>query len=391
MCTISSNDDFSECKGWLILDNKAVSEIAVDKLEACYNAPVKNEDEFEILKNSIGNEIRLFLINRQFDLINKINPISEKNFEEVKSRVGEIIKEIHPEFASFSRVKMERCQNSTELFSMVKGGLSNDIQSFFEKKIRNLCTEVNAKEISVEEFDEKLIELNFRCIKCTKDLLEIFTPKTINKEVLKLEQQVRDLGVKSVNFANELDQALLIKEAVIDIVKTKIKLPESITVTTIIPFGTRGYNIKSIIDKKPVSHLLFLTAEEKKFNAMIRGGMCELAPHTKAFKNASEKMQNKYLETMGCACHYIHSTTNPKHQVYHEIAHSFSPMSLEVLSRKLSSEDLEIAKSVSPKAASCPTGKEVVPEIFAKLMDKQHLTPAQMELYRKLGGIVPLH
>lgn len=349
----------------------------------------KSEIEYEDFKKMVGNDVMLLLAKYQADLINKINPINEDNFQEIKNGVINLLKKADPEFSNFFKVNLEKYTNPTEFFSMMKSRFLNALQSFFEHKIRILCHEVNLEKLSKDEFDEILIDMNFHCIKCVQDLIGLFTPKTTNPKVLKIEQEIRKMGVKNVNFANDLGQANLIKDAVIDLVKTGIPLPESITVSTIIPFGTRGYNIAVLSKSKHDAHLLFMTSEEKKFNTMMKNGMCELAPQTKTFKNASPEMQTNYLEQMGCVIQTMQSTNNPKHHVFHEIAHSFSSMSLDVLLRKLSPQELEVAKSVSHYAASNPNGREVVPEIFAKIMDKQELTPAQIKLYKKLGGIFP--
>ena len=357
-----------------------------DKQTNGYGTLVNNfEAEFEEMKKSVGKEVMLLLAKRQSDLIDKINPINKNNFEKIKTAVIKLVKDVDPEFQNFSRINVEKCENPTALFTTVKSRLVSGIQSFYEHKLRLLCQDI----ISLDEFDDELLEINFSCVQSVQNLINLFTPKTVNPKVLKLEKEVKDMGVSHVDFSDDFEQGRLIKEAILDLIKTKMPLPESVTVSNFIPFGTRGYNITRLSSSKHNAWLLFTTSEEKKFNQMIKKGMCELAPQTKAFKDASLKMQTKYLESMHCILHTMHSTNNPKHQVYHEVAHSFSSMSLELMKRRLSDKELEVAKSVSHYAASSPNGREVVPEIFAKLMDKQEITPAQMKLYKKLGGIIP--
>lgn len=358
-------------------------------LKTRYSTMVQNsEKEFEILKQDVDKEVKCLLINSQISLYEKINPISEDNVENIKTALIKLIVKTGSEYGEFLIKNIIECNNSKELFCVIKNVLLNYMHSTYEDRISELCNLVKTKKISSDEFDNIIFELNNNSIVFLNKVVELFMIKTTRPEVFKLEEEVRNMGVKYVRFSNDLEQAILIKEAIADLLKAKIQLPESIIVTPIIPMGKSGYNISANKTDKNIGNIFIQTSYENKFDDFLKKGVGELAYHTEIFKKSSSMNRSKYVSLYN-NLGKISSTQNSKHRIYHVIAHSFCPISLEAIMRELSAEEMNVAKSVSKYAARSTNGHELVPEIFAKLMDKQKLTKEQMELYLKLGGIVP--
>lgn len=380
---------------------KSVSNLSESKLAAVnlstnddsktrYSTTVQNpEKEFEFVKYDIDREIKALLINNQISLYEKINPISQDNVENIKAALINILSEVEFEYRELIKKKILQCETAKELFATSKSILLNCLQSVQENKISMLCESVKAKKISLKKFDKVICEINNKNLLLIKKITELFMVKTTRPEVFKIEEEVKNMGVQDVRFSNDLDLAILIKEAVVDLVKAKIQLPESIIVTPIIPMGTIGYNINGISENINVGHVFLQTSNEYKFNDFLKKGIVEQASHTEAFKNASTVNKNKYINMHNNFADRLISTENSKHRIYHIFAHSFSPVSLESVMQTLSTDDMKVAKSISKYAARSINGCEVVPELFAKLMDKQKLTHEQMELYIRLGGVVP--
>lgn len=310
-----------------------------------------SEKEFEVLKQLIGAEVKGLIFNRQIGLYEKINPIVDRDVENIKRDLINLIAGIESVGSKNICKRISQCLTARELFNVSKSLVLNFVQSTFENK------------------------------DVIKEIVQLFSPKTPRPDVFKIEEEVRKMGVSYVNFANDLEQANLVKEAVADLMRAKIPLPESIVVTPIMPMGTSVYSAGH--------HIYLQTSCESEFEDFLKKGIVELASHTNAFKNATAVNKNKYVNSFENSVEKFFSTRNPKHKIYHEVAHLFCAISPELLTKKLSDEEIEIARSVSKCAANSVNGSEIVPEMFAMLMDGQKLTDEQMELYLKLGKLMP--
>lgn len=355
-----------------------------------YSTSVQNPDkEFEILKQNIDKEIKNLLICNQIGLYEKINLILDDNVKNVKKVLAELIIDAPLMHKEFITKEITKCTNSRELFYSIKNVLLNFMHSAYEDRISNLFNNMQENKMSSEEFEQALSELNNDCIVFLSSVSELYTAKTTRPEVFKIEEEVRNMGVKTVKFSNDLQQAILIKEAVNDLIKAKIDLPQLIVVTPIIPMGTSGYNICAHKDDKNVGNIFLQTSDENKFDDFMKKGIVELASGTEAFKKASSTNKNKYINLHNNTHEKISFTQNSKHRIYHVIAHPFCRLSFEAIIHKLSIEEMNADKSVLKYAQKVAKRNELVPEAFVKLINKQKVTKEQIDLYLKLSEAIP--
>ena len=210
-----------------------------------------------------------------------------------------------------------------------------------------------------------------------KKILRIINPKSKNPDVLKIEAELNVLGIKEANFADDLEQARNIHEAVKNLVRSRISLPDSIVITPFMPNNYGGMAFAGIGNS-----LVILNHSSNNLRAAkINSNLVAFVKNTSEFKNAPMEYKDKYLNSL-----LNHkSTANVSHEFYHELGHTFQT-SLKNEFVQLTPNEIEIAKGISTYGAS--DINEFIPEVFAKLMSGQKVDKEQADLYLKLGGII---
>lgn len=345
---------------------------------------IQPESEYRIFEEKVLGEIKLATKTIKEKLLREINPVNSTNIEHIKSELRSFTKELDPALEQ----EFLNCNEPDKLFELIKKNLNKIANSKNRHLHADLLARAKANGITPElqnEYNNLLTNSFNRCRK----LINIFTPKSTNIEVLKIEEEVKRLGINDVNFSNDLNEAKLVKEAIEDLIKRNVPLPHSITVTPMLRLGNGGIAMNTVTKLERNGHIFLPTSIERKFANEFSSDVPQLAKMTDVFKKASVEYQDKVLSAINNINSGNFSTKNPKHFIYHETAHAFEPTTLESAIMLLNKDEMRVAGEISQYARELPNGREAMPEMFAKLMDGQSLTDKQMELYLKLGGIVP--
>lgn len=324
-----------------------------------------DEIKYKAFNEAIFDELANQMAIVQMKNRNSINPYKDSNFEEAKSRLKPFYEYINPSF----RADVFEAKNSTTFFNSIKDNAVELLSPEF-----SLYEIINKIETSGETPELLREWKKFKNHEVIQGIFDALTPKSTLPEVLKLEEDVKNLGVSNVNFSDDLKQAKLVKEAFNNLVNRNIPLPKSIVISPILPSNIGGRTISNI------KHIYLPTSQEDEYGLGMNSNIDKILKNIDIFKDAPKEYQEKFLE------HIRHYSTSkaPLQKIYHEIGHLF-----EQLSYNLTQEELATAKEISEYAASVKSGIEIVPEMFVVLMDGQKLTEKQMALYLKLGGIVP--
>lgn len=334
---------------------------------------IEPKSEYQIFEEKVFQEACSTVKAKNEEVLIKINPIKLGNIDSIRSELTSLLENAE------LRQKISACPNPDELFGMIKSNISEILKS---KKYIEFMEKVSKTEIT-PELEKEYSQLYSSEAKRIDKIMSILKPKSTNSEVLKIEEEVRNLGVQNVNFSDDLEQAKSIKEAMEDLIKKGIPLPASVKVSHLVPSGQGGV----ALHVQEGGHMWLPTSAEKK--ALIDSELMaeDLIKDTDAFKTASIEDQKKCLNELINKRNTHHSTKNSNHLIFHEVAHTFQPNSLASRLRELTDEEMKTAAEISIYAKR--NGREAMAEMFAKLMDGQSLTDKQMKLYLKLGGIVP--
>lgn len=373
----------------IVMDAKAMlARINIEK-------PI-NRKEYKIFKEVIDNKLYDLHDEQLESILSQINPINSSNIDKLKKELILIFKDYYREEEIPIKLIEERVNGADrdDIFQAFKSRAvvelfdkkSDKLDALFIERAKLKKNKLDTPSKSTEEEYSKLYKSHTqRLIK----LYSLFTPNSTKSEVIAIEEEVKKIGVKKVNFSDDIKKAQLIRQACIEMKRAGIEMPTSIVVTPLLPSYTNG-TYDSILGRKMIKRYIYLnTSKEAEMLKLQDKGFYSDIKKINEFADASPELQTKYLKERLQKVTHSKSTKNLKHTIYHEVGHSFSGFSAKNLGVKLSSEEMEIAKEVSGYAASLKNGQETVAEMFAMLMDGQKLTDKQMALYLKLGGIVP--
>lgn len=365
----------------LIMDAKAnLAKVNINKNMGLAKEAIK----YETFKENVIEEVKALRKSEVTKCMKAINPINSNNITQIRTELKYFTKDCDIDL----QLKILDSETPDELFEVIKQNSVEISNAKNMELVESFCNKT-PKDITPEmEQEYKMILTN--ASKRFRKFINLFTPKSTNPRVIKIEQEVRELGVKDVNFSDDLEQAKLIKEAITDLIKKKCPLPHSITITPALERSDGGITTNAINGDKRQGYIYLQTVQEKKLSEQMDEKIEKLIQRTNTFKNTtSAELKKQFLDEIHNIKQRDLSTSNPKHKIYHEVAHTFQPLDLESELKELSDDDMEIASSISLCAKRKQNGKEAMPEIFAMLMDEQKLTYKKMELYLKLGGIVP--
>ena len=334
------------------------------------------KSEYMIFREKVDEEVKLVTRSMNDRFLKRINPINSNNIEHIKSELKSFMKDINPEVEQ----KILNSNNPNEVFKLIKENSQRISSDKYSNQWRLLKKEAILSGVTPKlENEYRTLKSNIK--ERTRKLINLLTPKSVNSEVLKIEKEVRKLGIKAVNFSDDLEQAKLVKESMEDLIKNGIPLPHSITITPFLPTGMGGMAINENIYLTTTSERLFTKKLDENVDILIK--------NISKYKKAPIEYQEKYINAIKDLNDSHCSSINLKHTIYHETAHTFEPNSLAAELRKLTPKEMKTAGEISMYAKKLLNGKEAMTEMFSKLMDGQTLTDNQMALYLKLGGIVP--
>lgn len=312
------------------------------------------------------------------------NPINDENINYYKG----VIKE----FASKSPLQVlqevEFCKNPLELFVIIKKNIKDIAIQKSDSAISNLLHRVKYEGVTSKSQNE----FNLGAVLSTrsyKKLTNLLTPRSKNPEVIKLEQEAVSLGAKKVNFSDDLKNAKMVNEVLKEFNELGLPIPDKITISAFCQSGMQGCELTAPLKSKNETHVFLAHSEDIQLMNSLKSNPESILNSIYLYKNSSADVQKKLNESLKNKIEFSKSTNNPKHTIYHEFAHAFQPKQIVDYLRQLSSEEMEVAGQISSYAKTFVCGLEAMPEMFAKLMDRQPLSSEQMKLYLKLGGIVP--
>lgn len=355
-----------------------------------------NEHKYINFKESMDWVSSKLLENHMTTTYDKINPFNEENINAAKFKIVEYLKSVDTKHSlkdSLMACVSSEFYTQKEIFNFFKTEKFCWLQSFeHSNKIEKLSEYAKFKNVSFEnpthEIEQKFINIHSEVNEKFRNLIVELTPKSKNPAVQELEKEIKSLGVKSVNLADDFEQGIVIKSAIEDIIKAKNKLPESIIITPLLPHDVYGANIK--MPNENSYHIMFPTSNEMKAFEQFKKQKMLLISQEKDFKNAPIEMRSRLIKEMQYESDHRMSTKNPKHRVYHEARHGMEQFNIKNQMRQLTDEELNVAKSLSGRAIEETNGKEYSSEAYAKLMNRENLTPEQMKLYMTFdGGVFP--
>jgi len=365
----------------LVMDAKAI-------LAKIHVETPLDEIKYEDFKKAINDKIS-GIVEEEFNNIKQaIKPFNQNNETRVRNELTNLCETCYDE-SEFSKNDIHEVMqeyNSDDFFDVFKdGSVSQSLEKWADRGEVKLIEYAKSKNISMDAPTEE-IECAYKKIiykrnaKCLR-LFNLFTPKSTKLEVLELEEKIRKLGVKQVNFSDDVTQAKLVLEAVDDLIKAKIPLPKSIIVTPLLPTGNGGL----CLNINRTRHICICTSLEDHIYEVLHHNPEKFLHPLSSYREAPQKFQNRYKDEI---INYNRSKNN-KQTFFHEIGHTFQQVGSIGSNYEMSEDEIKIANEISEYAASRKSGKEIVPEMFAMLMIGQTLTDKQMAFYLKLGGIVP--
>lgn len=360
---------------------KSALDAAIYKPSAVFTT-ISKESEYKFAKSNIKAESKKIIMTVLDSVNDKINPINAGNIGHIQNELKYFLKDTD------LALPQETLNNPKKLFNFVKENLDTLIDGANQEKLCELLDEASKTGVT-QAIQKEFNMLSCKALRRIRKFVNLLTPKSTNPKVLKLEEEVRALGVKDVNFSDDLRQAKLTKEAIEDMRKVQIPLPHSITVTSILPSDTNGMTASASSKLKTNGYVFLQKTKEKQFSDLGLKFIDKLTKKTPTYNKLSSDLQERYLQEINSKMYKFTSTNNPKHDIYHETAHTFQPNTIESILKTLTDKELKTASEISSYSTDLENGREAMPEIFAKLMDRQTLTPEQIDLYLDLGGIVP--
>lgn len=352
------------------------------------NKPI-NEAEYSLFAYNITNIIGELDIKRTDRLNPLINPINESNIESVKTELFNLFKSCgnssEQELESL-RKEIFNCNDAGEMFNFIKGSrVSDSLNDEFSRKMTKLYDYAESKNISLEnptnELEDQFSEISANYEKKSNKLRDIFTPKSINSEVLEIEEQVRNLGVKYVNFSDDLEQAKLIKEVIEDLIKREIPLPHSITLTPLLEYGARGRSGNYLNNYERFRCIYLPVSEEAKSNREFDTEVLKIIQGMDEFKLAPPEYQERFMNQITDRIKYWFSTNNSKHIPYHEVGHTLNANTLKSYLRVLTNEEMETAGKLSIYSTETEDGAEYFAEEVAFLLDGGTIPHMRQKLF----------
>lgn len=365
-----------ECKNPSELFSLFKNDNFLERLEKQYNS-TKYEKLFdygtkieEALAKSAEKEISPYL--------KLLNPSAPKS---TNPKVIQIENEIK-EALEHSNIKDINCSDNLELAQNIMTSLENfskRLETNAEQEIPKIMEDC----IPLSGLEKNFTKLFNERAFFNRKLMDALTQKSTNPEVLKIEQQIRGLGVKEVNCSNDLNMAKSIKSAVEDMIKTKSPVPESFTVSPLLDLDVGGHTEILFAPNKRIylPHYDELLATDILKNK-----------HNQAVENCSVLKQYPNIK-QDCLLpdNFNYSSTEEKAKgfIFHESEHAreLSTMRGHFLDI-LTDEEMTLAKGI-PYAEE--TGKiwELRAEIYRKLMKREAISKEQMNWYVKHDGTVP--
>lgn len=257
--------------------------------------------------------------------------------------------------------------------------------SILNNKLKQDTVELSSKKSNsiLEKFTQDIVKLSSKksnipnCVhsffttplgaKVAGPIKELCLEKSINPEVIKLEQQMQNMGY-CANFADNLEAAKIITKCYENLSQKGYKLPKEV--------------------------LLMIPEEEciQGFRPYAKKGL-ELETPIIFNKDFWHSQNNGYF--LPGIKH--NSTDSPEGIIYHEIGHflhgktSLDPkVAIKIWKEKANYGcNIELAKEVGYYAMTGDKfhrGNEFVAEVFAGLMDGKKYSKKVMELYNLLGG-----
>lgn len=315
--------------------------------EAIPNATNTNPFVMDAKATAVKINIQELSLSQLKEKVDKqINPFASENLDKMKLELLYLFDEIAPEL----KPEIFDCNNPEQLFKLLK-----------DKKTTNEILEHQIKTLENNDLSTDS-DLDIAITKSARNIRRFFraiTPKSTNPEVQKLEKEVKSMGIRGVNFSDDIEKAKMVRDAIKDLIEARIPLPYSITITPCLPEKFSGLTATWTGSNGANGHVFLATSEEDEL--------------VKIARKMSPTGNKKWI-----------STNNPKHNIFHEIAHAFQGGE----KYNFSSDDLKLVKKISKYAATKPQS-EAMPEMFAMLMDGQNLTEQQLDLYLQLEGILP--
>ena len=344
-------------------ENKATTSTLLNKLKN-----ILENINYKQLTKRLNKEFSKSFIAEEEKLNKKTNPINEKNIDRTKKAIERFINSLDTNIPIKKSLKEKiiNCNNPQELYKLLKDGLASEImpKHNFLYNIFRGKTQDYRKEMTIK-------------------YIKMLTPRTTDPAVLKLEQELKTMGISEVNFSNDYDYAQIAKATIEKIKKMpNVTLPSSITVTPSLPNMFKGMNIHGFGPEEGTSHIYlapfsnFMRMKNSQTKKIL------LLQQSTSFKNAPPAIQRRLIDSIK---NPTASTNSDGHIIAHEIGHNFGTLKL------MNKSEIETAKQISKtstqKTFKLNLGCEVVPELFAKIVAGERLTEQETALFAKHSKI----
>ena len=165
------------------------------KLKITTRVPSKKIDvEYQMFEEQVLKEAILAKKAKAKEILEKINPINSNNIDSIKTELTPFLEDTE------LKQKISDCSNPEELFRRVKSNMGNIMTS---NKYTAFMQKVKASKIT-PELEREYSQVCYYEIQRTNRLMNMLTPKSTNPEVIRLEEEVRNLGVKDINCSDDL-------------------------------------------------------------------------------------------------------------------------------------------------------------------------------------------
>lgn len=327
----------------------------------------------------------------------KCNPVNNKNFPDIKNKVKGVLSDFDDISEELNKISNPRDLRNFILKYLEDSNLDKPIQKF-ALNVKNLPEDkaTYVKLLANTPNIGKIIGDKF--FEIQKGLIDAVTPRSFNPKVIKIENEIKQLGVKEINLADDLKSAQNFKVALEEMKKSGVKMPYSIKLCDLI--NDKGFSLQNYDNSKNL--ITIRSSFYNKTASDIRIKHLKELKQSPEYLNSSTEDRLKIIRYISRRFFNQTSTNNKYHTLRHEVEHTLKNKNIDNVINEiinngnyiddriyLLKKDSEIAKSISNYAHKDIEGREFTAEAFAKLMNGQELTKEQMGLYKVFGGFIP--
>jgi hypothetical protein len=353
------------------------------KMYGCFNITPSRENIEKLI-----DEADMAVIQRKLrTAVEELNPFNINNFHEKKKIIADHIESLDEPQKLDLLAEVSDCKDHGELFSLFKEHeFLNRLDICNDSKMFSVLKESYKKDVYIDDALEEYKKFKEEKIFTKRDLLDRLIPRSSKAEVLKLEEEIRSLGVREINLSDDLEGGINLKKAIEAMIKARGSIPHAYYKNPLKPLR-KGGSVELLLSPDKRTYLV----PHMELHAVIttRQEILEAARAGKRLKSFPDDVKRVFIGKIEEDFKDIDSYKNGG-TIFHESEHYRTNYVMRYFyARHLTDEELELARSVSIYAADADDISELRAEIFRKLMHGHRISDELMSWYIRNDGTVP--